>query len=173
MIGKLWIDQDGEVDIYNHTTGDTCHLKYIPTSFFRGETRRVEGTIYDSEQKAKIFLSGYWDSKMEAFEILKMDSKERMSLGPPKLLWSRIMPPLDSDRYYNFTLLACQLNEMEVGVAPTDSRNRPDQRLMENGYFDEANEEKLRLEEKQRTMRKLKNLHSKTTYTSGSKPEGS
>lgn len=62
----------------------------------------------------------------------------------------------DSDKYYNFTLLACQLNEMEEGVAPTDSRNRPDQRLMENGYFDEANLEKLRIEEKQRTARKIR-----------------
>ena len=34
---------------------------------------------------------------------------------------------------YNLTLLAVQLNEPEEGVAPTDSRNRPDQRLMEDG----------------------------------------
>ena len=38
---------------------------------------------------------------------------------------------------------ACELNEMEEGVAPTDSRRRPDQRLMENGQWDEANTEKV------------------------------
>lgn len=47
-------------------------------------------------------------------------------------------------RYYNFTLLACQLNESEDGIAPTDSRIRPDQRLMEAGRWDESNSEKLR-----------------------------
>lgn len=51
-------------------------------------------------------------------------------------------------------MLAAQLNEPEEGVAPTDSRLRPDQRLMEEGLWDEANAEKLRLEEKQRAARR-------------------
>ena len=55
---------------------------------------------------------------------------------------------------YNFTELAIQLNEPEPGVAPTDCRLRPDQRLMEEAKWDEANREKLRLEEKQRVARK-------------------
>jgi hypothetical protein len=55
---------------------------------------------------------------------------------------------------YNFTELAVQLNEPEEGVAPTDTRLRPDQRLMEVAKWDEANEEKIRLEDKQRTLRK-------------------
>lgn len=62
----------------------------------------------------------------------------------------------DSEKYYNFTELACQLNELEEGIAPTDSRFRPDQRLMENGHWDEANAEKLRLEEKQRACRRAR-----------------
>ncbi|XP_021952007.2 oxysterol-binding protein 1 [Folsomia candida] len=156
MFGKLWIDQEGEMDIYNHSTGEICHIKYNPSSFFKGEAKRVEGTIYDSVKQPKLCIAGTWDSKIESFEILKIDSKGSFTLGPAKLLWSRVMPPSDSDKYYNFTLLACQLNEMEEGVAPTDSRNRPDQRLMENGYFDEANLEKLRIEEKQRTARKIR-----------------
>lgn len=40
---------------------------------------------------------------------------------------------------YQFTKLAIELNEEEPGVAPTDSRNRPDQRVMEQGDFDKAN----------------------------------
>jgi hypothetical protein len=54
---------------------------------------------------------------------------------------------------YNFTELAVQLNEPEDGVAPTDTRLRPDQRFMEEAKWDEANKEKLRLEEKQRSKR--------------------
>lgn len=50
--------------------------------------------------------------------------------------------------------MACQLNEPEEGVAPTDSRNRPDQRLMEEGKWDEANRVKIQLEEKQRAVRR-------------------
>lgn len=55
---------------------------------------------------------------------------------------------------YNMTLLAVQLNEPEEGVAPTDSRLRPDQRLMEDGKWDEANQVKGFLEEKQRKVRR-------------------
>ena len=55
---------------------------------------------------------------------------------------------------YYFSSLALTLNEPEEGVAPTDSRRRPDQRLMEAGRWDEANAEKQRLEEKQRTVRR-------------------
>jgi oxysterol-binding protein 1 len=71
-----------------------------------------------------------------------------------KLLWQRRMPPAYLESMYNFTQLAIELNEEEPGVAPTDSRRRPDQRLMEAGRWDEANEEKLRLEEKQRQIRR-------------------
>ena len=61
---------------------------------------------------------------------------------------------------YNFTQLAVQLNEQEPGVAPTDSRLRPDQRAMEENKWDKANEEKLRLEEKQREKRQQKRKES-------------
>lgn len=55
---------------------------------------------------------------------------------------------------YNFTSLAITLNEPEEGVAPTDSRLRPDQRAMEEGRWDDANKLKQELEEKQRAARK-------------------
>ncbi len=66
--------------------------------------------------------------------------------------------PLDAgaEKYYFFTRFACELNEPEDDVAPTDSRLRPDQRLMEDGEWDEANREKVRLEEKQRATRRMR-----------------
>jgi hypothetical protein len=66
---------------------------------------------------------------------------------------------------YNFTELAVQLNEPEDGVAPTDTRLRPDQRLMEVGKWDDANKEKLRLEEKQRSARKMREMKNVTNDT--------
>lgn len=73
----------------------------------------------------------------------------------------------DAERYYNFTELTCQLNEPEDDVAPTDSRRRPDQRLMEEGRWDEANEEKLRLEEKQRATRKHREAEAEQAQQQG------
>lgn len=60
----------------------------------------------------------------------------------------------NAENMYYFSELALTLNEHEEGVAPTDSRLRPDQRLMEKGHWDEANTEKQRLEEKQRVSRR-------------------
>ncbi|KAG7273418.1 hypothetical protein CRUP_023643 [Coryphaenoides rupestris] len=40
IVGKLWIDQSGEIDIVNHTTGDRCHLKFAPYSYFSRDVAR-------------------------------------------------------------------------------------------------------------------------------------
>jgi len=37
-------------------------------------------------------------------------------------------------------------------LPPTDSRLRPDQRFLENGEYEKANAEKLRLEQRQRQV---------------------
>lgn len=68
---------------------------------------------------------------------------------------------------YNLTQLAIELNEPEEGVAPTDSRNRPDQRLMEHGKWDEANRIKSLLEEKQRSVRKKREEEAEMAAIAG------
>lgn len=68
---------------------------------------------------------------------------------------------------YNMTVLAVQLNEPEPGVAPTDSRLRPDQRLMEEAKWDEANEAKGRLEDKQRVVRRLREEEAERAAAEG------
>ena len=55
---------------------------------------------------------------------------------------------------YNFSPFTIELNELESNIAPTDSRPRPDIRLMEESKWDEADEKKLYLEDKQRNKLK-------------------
>ena len=66
-----------------------------------------------------------------------------------------------------------QLNELEEGMAPTDSRLRPDQRLMEEGRWDEANDLKLKLEEKQRYKRREREQEALRAVEEGGKDSGS
>ena len=40
IVGRLWVDNQGEMDITNHTTGDKCHLKYSAYSYFSREPPR-------------------------------------------------------------------------------------------------------------------------------------
>lgn len=40
IVGKLWVDNHGEMEITNHKNGDKCHLKYIPYSYFNRDVQR-------------------------------------------------------------------------------------------------------------------------------------
>lgn len=68
---------------------------------------------------------------------------------------------------YYFTKLAVEMNEPEKGVAPTDSRFRSDQRLMEEGDWEAANKRKTELEEKQRQARKQRTLEIEKAMQAG------
>uniref|UniRef100_A0A4W3IRP6 Oxysterol-binding protein n=1 Tax=Callorhinchus milii TaxID=7868 RepID=A0A4W3IRP6_CALMI len=166
IVGKLWIDQSGEIEIINYKTKDRCQLKFSPYSYFsRDIARKVTGVVSDAEGKANYILSGTWDEKMEGAKIVQSSRGGTSCEGkqktvyqtlPPRVLWRKYPLPENADNMYYFSELALTLNELESGVAPTDSRLRPDQRLMENGKWDEANVEKQRLEEKQRAVRRLR-----------------
>ncbi|XP_039666208.1 oxysterol-binding protein 1 isoform X1 [Perca fluviatilis] len=164
IVGKLWIDQSGEIDVVNHKTGDRCHLKFAPYSYFsRDVPRKVTGVVTDKDGKAHYVLSGTWDEKMEFSRVMQSSKGENGTEGKQrtvyqtlkaKEIWRKNPLPEGAENMYFFSSLALTLNDPEEGVAPTDSRRRPDQRLMEDGRWDEANAEKQRLEEKQRTVRR-------------------
>ncbi|CAF0778440.1 unnamed protein product [Rotaria sordida] len=161
IVGKLWIDNVGEMDIINHTTKDICKLKYFQYSYFSKDVpHKVTGVITDSNSQARWVLSGTWTGKIEGGPVESTSDRHthshHMETHNMKVLWQRKMPPAYMEKMYNFTELAIELNENESDVAPTDSRRRPDQRLMEEGRWDEANQEKLRLEDKQRHSRKIR-----------------
>uniref|UniRef100_A0A3Q3B4S2 Oxysterol-binding protein n=1 Tax=Kryptolebias marmoratus TaxID=37003 RepID=A0A3Q3B4S2_KRYMA len=164
IVGKLWIDQSGDIEIVNHKTKETCQLKFSPYSYFsRDVPRKVTGVVADSGGQAHYILSGTWDDKIESSKIIQSSRGGSGSEGKqktvyqtlsPKLLWKKYPLPENAENMYYFSALALTLNELEEDVALTDSRLRPDQRLMEDGRWDEANAEKQRLEEKQRAARR-------------------
>ena len=96
-----------------------------------------------------------------------VQGKPSLEIGDSKLLWKKTPLEPESEKYYNFSRLACELNEEEEGVCPTDSRLRPDQRLMEEGRWDEANTEKVRLEEKQRAVRRQRDAEQELANQEG------
>ncbi|XP_050666644.1 oxysterol-binding protein 1 isoform X2 [Leptidea sinapis] len=159
IVGKLWVDHHGDMEIVGEAgpaAGYVAHLKYIPYGYFSKDTqRKVTGVIKDPNGVPRYVLQGYWDRSVEVAPVTSASADNSVcKTGKFVLAWQRVAAPADCDKWYNFTLLAAQLNEPEPGVAPTDSRLRPDQRLMEEGLWDEANAEKLRLEEKQRAARR-------------------
>ncbi|KAM8827520.1 oxysterol-binding protein 2 [Spinachia spinachia] len=177
IVGKLWIDQSGDIDIVNNTTKDTCRLKFCPYSYFsRDVPRKVTGVIEDRDGTAHYILSGTWDDKMDSAKIVDSSQGCGGSEGKqktvyqtlqPKLLWKKYPLPDNAENMHHFSCLALTLNEQEDGIAPTDSRLRPDQRLMEAGVWDEANTHKQRLEESQRLERKKREAQASQALEEG------
>ncbi|CAH8504385.1 unnamed protein product [Schistosoma haematobium] len=150
IVGTIWIDNYGDVTIENHKTGYSCSLQFIAHSYFnRGQSRRVTGFVKNSTGVPVAVIEGTWDNYLE-YQRLSID---KIPVGEPILIWKTDPLPSNASDMYHFSRFAIELNEMEDGVAPTDSRRRPDQRLMEQGLWDQANEEKRRLEAKQRNKR--------------------
>lgn len=128
----------------------------------------MTGTVADKAGKVHGIINGTWDEFIEYAPVESNTpagessesggfSKAVLVTGQPVQLW-RVSPlPAEAEKMYNFTQFAVQLNDapsLEVNLCPTDCRLRPDQRLMEEGRWDEANAEKARLEDKQRFRRR-------------------
>uniref|UniRef100_U3J1D3 Oxysterol-binding protein n=1 Tax=Anas platyrhynchos platyrhynchos TaxID=8840 RepID=U3J1D3_ANAPP len=177
IVGKLWIDQVGEIEIVNHKTGDKCNLKFVPYSYF---SRDVTGEVTDPTGKVHFLLLGTWDEKMDCYKVALgsgdngAEARQRAHEAEDSrvLLWKRNPLPKYAENMYYFSELALTLNAPESGTAPTDSRRRPDQRLMENGRWDEANAEKQRLEEKQRLSRKRREAEAARATEDGKERAG-
>ncbi|CAH2093744.1 unnamed protein product [Euphydryas editha] len=175
IVGKLWVDNHGDMDIVGEAgpaAGYVAHLKYLPYGYFSKDTqRKVTGVIKDPQGVPRYVLQGHWDSRVEVAPVTSASPDNTVcKTGKFVVAWECVPAPPDSDKFYNFTVLAAQLNEPEPGVAPTDSRLRPDQRLMEEGLWDEANAEKLRLEEKQRAARRELEAAAESAAAAGLPP---
>uniref|UniRef100_A0A1A8C4E4 Oxysterol-binding protein n=1 Tax=Nothobranchius kadleci TaxID=1051664 RepID=A0A1A8C4E4_NOTKA len=145
ILGKLWIEQYGAVEITNHSTGDTCVLNFKPCGMFGKDLHKVEGYIQDKSKKKQRVIYGKWteciygvDPKLyEAYKKTANDSKklkqerscegeeadelpdvqETVTVIPGSALLWRVTPrPAHSAQMYNFTSFAVTLNELEPGM---------------------------------------------------------
>jgi nitrate reductase beta subunit len=92
-------------------------------------------------------MEGNW---LKSIKVINQNDKSE------KVLWTYISSDSENNYYYQpYTFDLNNLtDELRKALPPTDSRFRPDQRIMENQNIDKAAEEKMRLEEKQRQKRK-------------------
>lgn len=158
IIGKIYCDHYGTMRIKG--SGDySCKLKFKEQSIIDRNPHQVHGFVQDNRTGQKVaMLIGKWDEAM--YYVLGDPSAKPKGYDPMSeavLLWERDKS-LNQTRY-NLSPFAISLNELTPNLAkklpPTDSRLRPDQRHLENGEYEMANAEKLRLEQLQRQARRL------------------
>uniref|UniRef100_A0A6Q2XRU4 Oxysterol-binding protein n=1 Tax=Esox lucius TaxID=8010 RepID=A0A6Q2XRU4_ESOLU len=143
IVGQLWIEQYGNVEVINHKTGERCCLNFKPCGLFGKELHKVEGYILDKSKKKVCSLYGKWTECMYAIDSAALETHRRTGKGTEEkksskqdsgeetedtplpetdtveviagsqLLW-RIAPrPANSTEMYSFTSFAMQLNELD------------------------------------------------------------
>uniref|UniRef100_H2LUG4 Oxysterol-binding protein n=1 Tax=Oryzias latipes TaxID=8090 RepID=H2LUG4_ORYLA len=149
LSGQRRIEHYGEISIKN-TNSDICQCKitFIKTSYWSSRVNEVEGTITDNKGKVIHRIFGKWH--------------EAVFCGDPpsaKCIWRANAMPVNHEQYYGFTKFAIELNELDPSLTPllppTDTRRRVDQRLLEEGNLEAAEEQKQRIEQLQRDRRKV------------------
>ncbi|KZV40020.1 oxysterol-binding protein-related protein 1D-like [Dorcoceras hygrometricum] len=158
IIGKIYCDHYGTMRI-NGSGKYSCKLKFKEQSIIDRNPHQVHGFVQDNRTGEKVaVLLGKWDEAM--YYVMGDPSTKPKGYDPMTetvLLWER--DKSITKTRYNLTPFAISLNELTHGLRellpPTDSRLRPDQRHLENGEYELANSEKLRLEQLQRQARRM------------------
>ncbi|GER49221.1 oxysterol-binding protein [Striga asiatica] len=158
ILGKLYCDHYGTMRIQGNRDY-SCKLKFKEQSIIDRNPHQVQGVVQEKSGKTVATLFGKWDESMHYVNgDFSSKGKAQQSMSEAHLLWKRSKPPKFPTRY-NLTRFAITMNEFTPGLKeklpPTDSRLRPDQRCLENGEYEKANAEKLRLEQRQRQARSM------------------
>uniref|UniRef100_A0A8C9YFK8 Oxysterol-binding protein n=1 Tax=Sander lucioperca TaxID=283035 RepID=A0A8C9YFK8_SANLU len=156
LSGQRWIEHYGEMSIKNiNSDACQCKITFVKARSWSSTVNEIEGVVTDSKGKVVHSIFGKWHES-----VFQGD--------PPSAtcIWRANPMPVDHDQYYGFTQLAVELNELDSTLRPllppTDTRFRPDQRLLEEGNTEGAEEQKQRIEQLQRERRKVLQDNSMT-----------
>ncbi|XP_015244562.1 PREDICTED: oxysterol-binding protein-related protein 7 [Cyprinodon variegatus] len=147
---QRYLEHYGEVTIQNLTNNTcTCKITFVKSRYWGSDSNKneVQGTVTDQSGNVIHRFGGLWH------EGIFCDT-----LPTPKCIWKPHPQPKDYLLYYGFSSFAMELNELTPNLKPllpsTDTRLRPDQRLLEEGKVAEADKKKDDVEEIQRERRK-------------------
>lgn len=171
LMGNPQVDNHGDVKIVNHTTGDYCMVNFKARGWRSSGAYEVRGEVFNKKGNKMWVLGGHWNDSIYGKRVTASDTGD-MALQKSSTASASITrgPKLDGSKFliwkvnprpdapFNLTPFAITLNAPQPNLIPwlasTDTRLRPDQRDMEEGLYDRAGQEKHRLEEKQRAVRK-------------------
>jgi len=80
IVGKVWLDHYGEMEVTNKLNGDKAKLDFTKCGWFSKGFHEVSGTIFDSNGLASYQLYGKWNESIFAKEI---NSNDGSSEGSP------------------------------------------------------------------------------------------
>ncbi|KAI6224311.1 hypothetical protein M3Y99_01407900 [Aphelenchoides fujianensis] len=150
---KRVVRNEGEM-VIRSSTGVECRLQ------FAVEGNAVEGRVRGRAGERAVRLLGQWDRGLNKRVVPSPPPTHSsrccriVASGEQVALFEAPPPHEHAAAHYGFTRFTMALNELHAAdrplLPPTDSRFRPDQRLLENGEPERAEEAKKRLEKEQR-----------------------
>nr|XP_061788956.1 oxysterol-binding protein-related protein 3-like isoform X4 [Nerophis lumbriciformis] len=148
LSGQRWIEHYGEITIRSSSSDAfQCKITFVKAKW-NSSVNEVEGIITDQKGNVLRRLFGKWH--------------EAVYCGDPPsatCVWRANAMPLDHEQYYGFTKFAIELNELDTSLKPllpqTDTRFRVDQRFLEEGKLEAAEEQKQKIEQLQRERRRV------------------
>ncbi|KAJ8365089.1 hypothetical protein SKAU_G00139200 [Synaphobranchus kaupii] len=147
---QRYLEHYGEVVIRNlNNSVCTCKITFVKSSYWGSDSQmnEVQGTVLDQAGSVVHQFGGLWH------EGIFCDT-----LPVPQCIWKPNPQPSENFTYYGYSRFAMEMNELTPKLHPllpsTDTRLRPDQRLLEEGKVDEADKLKDIVENKQRDRRK-------------------
>ncbi|KAI2697334.1 hypothetical protein CBS147332_8808 [Penicillium roqueforti] len=150
IAGEKYVEPVGELAVTCESTGHRSISTFKAGGMFSGRSEEVSTRAVDANNKpVSLGLSGSWPSTL----TLTRD-------GNPTddIIWTAGSLVPSAPKHYGLTSFAAALNEItsieDKHLPVTDSRLRPDQRALENGDLDHAEELKVQLEEGQRARRR-------------------
>ncbi|XP_032421576.1 oxysterol-binding protein-related protein 1-like isoform X1 [Xiphophorus hellerii] len=77
IVGQLWIEQYGNVEVINHKTGERCSMTFKPCSLFGKELHKVEGYIQDKSKKKLCAIYGKWTECLYTVDPANFDAHKK------------------------------------------------------------------------------------------------
>ncbi|PIG80283.1 transcription elongation factor spt6 [Aspergillus arachidicola] len=149
IAGEKYSEPVGEMSVVNETTGQKTVSAFKAGGMFSGRSEEVVTKALDSSgRELPLGLTGTWTTSLQM-------TKNGSATAP---VWNAGPLVSNAPKHYGLTVFAATLNEItpieDHKLPPTDSRLRPDQRALEDGDVDQAEEVKVKLEESQRARRR-------------------
>lgn len=77
IVGQLWIEQYGSVEVINHKTGERCNITFKPCGLFGKELHKVEGYILDKSKKKLCAIYGKWTECLYTVDAATFDGHKK------------------------------------------------------------------------------------------------
>ncbi|KAF1956937.1 hypothetical protein CC80DRAFT_491804 [Byssothecium circinans] len=155
MAGEKYVEPTGTMTIISETTGAKAVCTFKAGGMFAGRSEDVSVQVFDNSGSVlPMGAQGKWTAELQFTSNGQPTGKSAWTAG------ALVDKPTS---HYGFTAFAASLNEItpieQNHLPPTDSRLRPDQRAVEEGDMDRAEALKARVEERQRSRRKVMEEH--------------